>query len=233
MDKYVAIILSAGRGTRMGSNTPKQYMQLMGKPILYYSIKAFEDSAVDSIIIVTGSDDIDYVRTSIVEEYGFNKVTAVIAGGKERYDSVYNGLKVAAESADIDYALIHDGARAFVSRETIADCMANVKKHRACIAGMPVKDTIKVVSDSSTIVDTPARSTLWMAQTPQCFKLELALNSYRKMIEQGAPADITDDAQVVKLYGGVDSVMVEASYNNIKITTPDDIALGEIILKSC
>ena len=229
MSKFVSIILSAGRGKRMGSDTPKQYLELNGKPVLYYSIKAFSDSSVDSIIIVTGSADIDYVRSSIVDKYAFNKVSAIVAGGNERYDSVYNGL-TEAQSQGADYVMIHDGARAFTSQETITACMDNVLATGACIAGMPVTDTIKVVDDSSIIVGTPLRSTLWMAQTPQCFEANLAYTSYKTMIESGVPAGITDDAQVVEMYGGVDSVMVKASYDNIKITTPTDLIIGQAIL---
>ncbi len=229
MSKFVSIILSAGRGKRMGSDTPKQYLELNGKPVLYYSIKAFSDSPVDSIIIVTGSADIDYVRSSIVDKYAFNKVSAIVAGGNERYDSVYNGL-TEAQSQGADYVMIHDGARAFTSQETITACMENVVATGACIAGMPVTDTIKVVDDSSIIVGTPPRSTLWMAQTPQCFEAKLAYTSYKTMIESGVPAGITDDAQVVEMYGGVDSVMVKASYDNIKITTPSDLIIGQAIL---
>ncbi len=231
MSGFVAVILSAGRGKRMESDTPKQYMEIAGKPILYYSIRAFEDSAVDSIILVTGASDVDYVNEEIVSRYGFKKVRSVVAGGKERYDSVYNGLKEARGLDDIEYVMIHDGARPFISRAVIEDCMENVKSKRACIAGMPVKDTIKVVDFDNKITDTPMRSTLWMAQTPQCFELKLAYESYDKMITSGKTEGVTDDAMVVETFGGVSSYMVEASYDNIKITTPSDIIIGENLLK--
>lgn len=229
MSGFVGIILSAGRGKRMGSDVPKQYMELQGKPILYYSIEAFSQSDVDSIIIVAGSSDINYVTDYIVKPYGFHKVESVIEGGTERYDSVYNGLREAMRLG-ARYVMIHDGARPFVDNDTLSRCMANVKTSRACIAGMPVKDTIKVVDGDDVIIDTPDRATLWMAQTPQCFETKLAYDSYRKMIESGKTDGVTDDAMVVESFGGVSSVMIEASYNNIKVTTPIDIIVGEQLL---
>lgn len=231
MEKYVAIILSAGRGKRMGSDVPKQYMNIKGNPILYYSIKAFEESDVHSIIIVTGSSDINYVKTEIVEKYGFNKVKDIVSGGNERYDSVYNGL-IAAQKLEADYIMIHDGARPFVDQDTIINCMENVRTSRACIAGVPVKDTIKVVESNNIIVDNPNRSTLWMAQTPQCFEFNLVYNSYKEMIESKKTEGMTDDAMVVEAFSGVKSVMIESSYNNIKVTTPIDIKIGEQLLNN-
>lgn len=230
MDRFVAIVLSAGSGKRMGADIPKQYMDLKGKPIIYYSIKAFEDSAVQDIIIVTGESDVEFMKNDIVDKFGFNKVTSIVAGGNERYDSVYNGLLEARKNTDASYVMIHDGARPFVGQEVISSCMENVKKTRACIAGMPVKDTIKVVDDNNVIVDNPRRETLWQAQTPQCFELELAYKSYKEMIESGATASVTDDAMVVEKFGGVKVKMVEASYDNMKITTPIDIALGQLLV---
>ena len=139
--KFTAIILSAGTGSRMKSNMPKQYMELLGKPVIYYSIKAFEDSPVDEIVIVCSTDYIEYFRHSIIEKYGFEKVKAIVQGGKERYNSVYEGLKAANGT---DYVLIHDGARPLVDNEIIVRSMHMVEKEKACVAGMPVKDTIKV-----------------------------------------------------------------------------------------
>ena len=137
--KYTAIILSAGTGSRMKSNMPKQYMELLGQPVIYYSIKAFEDSPVDEIVIVCSADYIEYFRHSIIEKYGFKKVKAIVQGGKERYNSVYEGLKAANGT---DYVLIHDGARPLVDNEIIVRSMHTVEKEKACVAGMPVKDTI-------------------------------------------------------------------------------------------
>ena len=230
MSGFVAIILSAGRGKRMESDVPKQYMKLKDRPVLWYSIQAFESSDVESIIIVTAESDIDYVQKEIVDKYNFNKVVKIVAGGAERYNSVYNGLEEAVKLQGAHYVMIHDGARPFVSQSTISDCMVNVVTNRACIAGMPVKDTIKVVDEANTIIDSPSRSTLWMAQTPQCFDLNLAYDSYKQLVDSTPIPNVTDDAEVIELFGGVKSTMIEASYDNIKITTGEDIVIAEKIL---
>ena len=232
MSDFAVIILSAGRGKRMRTDVPKQYMELKGKPVLWYSIRAFEASEAASIIIVAAKPDIDYVQKEIVDKYNFNKVVNIVAGGKERYESVYNGLKEAVKLKGINYVMIHDGARPFVSRRIISDCMVNVALKRACIAGMPVKDTIKAADESGKIIDSPERSTLWMAQTPQCFELQLAYDSYKRLFESRPIPKVTDDAEVIERFGGVSSFMTEASYDNIKITTPEDVVIAENILTS-
>ena len=138
--RYTAIVLAAGSGRRMQSDTPKQFMELCGHPLVYYSLYAFEKSPVDDIILVTGKDDVSYCRKEIVEACDFRKVRAVIPGGKERYLSVYEGLKAAAGT---DYVLIHDGARPLVNGEIIARAVDGAREYSACVASMPVKDTIK------------------------------------------------------------------------------------------
>ena len=176
--KYTAIILSAGTGSRMKSNMPKQYMELLGQPVIYYSVKAFEDSPVDEIVIVCSADYIEYFRHSIIEKYGFKKVKAIVQGGKERYNSVYEGLKAANGT---DYVLIHDGARPLVDNEIIVRSMHTVEKEKACVAGMPVKDTIKVSDELGYSANSPDRRSLWQIQTPQCFEYDLLAQSYDKL----------------------------------------------------
>ena len=139
--KTTAIVLAAGSGKRMNSKVHKQYLLLKEKPILYYSLKAFEDSAINDIVLVVGPGEIDYCKKDIVEKYGLQKVRAVVEGGKERYHSVYEGLKAAGET---DYVLIHDGARPFVSQAIIERTLSAVCEYKACVVGMPVKDTIKI-----------------------------------------------------------------------------------------
>lgn len=236
--KNTAIILSAGKGKRMGLTIPKQYMDLEGKPVLYYTLSAFQNSLCDEIIIVCAKDDISYVENDIVLKYSFDKVVDVVQGGDERFDSVYKGL----EKAFGEYILIHDGARPFVTEKIINKCINEVSSIGACVAGMPVKDTIKEVSADGEIVNNPDRRRMWMAQTPQCFEKELVVSSYKRMFSYykdkdihniRAPKDIsgiTDDAMVVDIFGGVKSKMIEASYNNIKITTPEDILVATKIL---
>jgi len=225
--KVTAIVLAAGKGSRMNSEIPKQYLPLHEKPVLFYSLKAFEESEADEIILVTGSEECDYCKKEIIEKYGIGKVAAIVAGGAERYHSVYHGLIAAKETA---YVLIHDGARPLISSVQINRAIEEVKKTGACVVGMPVKDTIQLVDANNIIEETPIRSRVWMAQTPQCFAYETALSSYTKAIEVG-DASVTDDAMVVKKYSGTEIVMIEGGYENIKVTTPEDIALAELFLK--
>ena len=232
--KYTAIILSAGTGSRMKSNMPKQYMELLGQPVIYYSIKAFEDSPVDEIVIVCSADYIEYFRHSIIEKYGFKKVKAIVQGGKERYNSVYEGLKAANGT---DYVLIHDGARPLVDNEIIVRSMHTVEKEKACVAGMPVKDTIKVSDELGYSANTPDRKSLWQIQTPQCFEYDLLAQSYDKLFSdmsygKSVPA-ITDDAMIVEYGSDTKVKLIEGSYENIKVTTPEDMGIAALFLKKC
>lgn len=225
--KVTAIVLAAGKGSRMNSDIPKQYLTLLGKPVLFYSLQAFEKSNVDEIILVTGSGEQEYCKKEIIEKYQINKVTHIVKGGAERYHSVRNGL-LAAEGTD--YVLIHDGARPLVSVEVINRAMVRVAETGACVVGMPVKDTIQLVDEAGAICSTPDRRRTWIAQTPQCFSYELALSSYNKAVESG-DTTITDDAMVAQRYGNARIVMLEGGYENIKVTTPEDIAVAECFLK--
>ena len=225
--KVTAIVLAAGKGSRMNSDIPKQYLILLGKPVLFYSLQAFEESNVDEIILVTGSGEQEYCKKEIVEKYHLKKVTHIVEGGAERYHSVHHGL-LAAE--DADYVLIHDGARPLVTSSVINMAINRVKETGACVVGMPVKDTIQLADESGRIVSTPDRRKTWIAQTPQCFSYELALSSYNNAIASGDSA-VTDDAMVVRKYGRAEVVMLEGSYENIKVTTPEDITVAECFLK--
>ena len=228
-EKCTAIILAAGRGKRMNSAVQKQYMQLLEYPVLYYSIKTFEESLVDEIILVTGMDEQEYCKKEFIEKYGFHKVQKIVSGGKERYHSVYEGLKAAGDS---DYVFIHDGARPFVTTDIIARTLAGAKEYGACVAGMPVKDTIKIINEQGFTVQTPARDKVWMMQTPQTFSYPLILDAYMKLIEQeqlGHKIDVTDDAMVLERVGKIQSKMVNGAYENIKITTPSDLQFAEYL----
>lgn len=233
MEKITAIVLSAGKGSRMKSDIPKQYMSLNDKPVIYYSLKAFEDSSVSQIVLVTGKEDVAYCEKEIVQKYRFKKVVAVVAGGAERYDSVYCGLLAAP---DTDYVLIHDGARPMVDQKIINDSIECVKKAKACVVGMPSKDTIKISDEQNYAIDTPDRKTLWSIQTPQAFSYELICNAYSKLykdIEQGKDIPtITDDAMVVEYATNQKVKLIEGNYENIKITTPEDILIADIFLKN-
>lgn len=223
--RYAAIVLAAGSGKRMQSPVQKQYMLIHDKPLIYYTIKAFEESFVDEIILVCGKNEIDYCRTEIVDYYGFQKVTAIVEGGKERYHSVAAGLNAIDKC---DYVFIHDGARPFVKQEMLLRAKNAVTEHGACIVGMPVKDTIKVIDENGMIDKTPDRNSLFVIQTPQCFERELIDSCYKKLIEKEQELSeqgikITDDAMVVEYFTSHPIKLVEGDYCNIKVTTPEDL----------
>lgn len=228
---YTAIVLAAGSGRRMNSKIPKQFLKLNGYPMLYYSLKAFELSPVDDIILVTGAEDVEYCQKEIVQAYGIKKVKAVVAGGAERYLSVYEGLKA---SQGADYVLIHDGARPMLDQETILSSMEAVQKEDACVVGTPVKDTIKVVSQEGYVKHTPDRSTLWAVQTPQSFSCSLLMSAYARMEtlmkEQKRALSITDDAMLVEQMTGHKVKLIQGKYENIKVTTPGDLRIAEAFL---
>lgn len=223
-----AIILSAGKGTRMNSEVAKQYMNIDGKPVLYYAIKAFEDSLVDEIIIVSGRDDVAYVNKEIVEKYGFTKVRCVVAGGDYRFSSVYNGLAAVNESSQ--YVFIHDGARPLVTPGMIERLYHAAEEKKAVVAACPVKDTIKIADYEAKVLSTPSRSSLWQVQTPQVFEYNMVKFAYDRLMESG-DLSATDDAMVVETYGGSEVYLVDTGYSNIKITTPEDMIIAELLLK--
>ena len=233
----IAIVLSAGQGKRMNSATAKQYLLLQGKPILYYSLKAFQDSCIDHIVLVTGAADKEYVQKEIVEKYGFTKVRCIAEGGKERYHSVYHGLCAAQSYCKGEsYVFIHDGARPFVSGKIIENALACVQKEQACVVGMPVKDTIKIADAEGYADTTPKRSLVWMVQTPQVFAMPLISRAYQELIDReeellSQGVLVTDDASVVELVTDKKVKLAEGSYDNIKITTPEDLDVAEVFLK--
>ncbi len=227
--KNTAIILSAGKGKRMGTSISKQYLKLLGHPVVYYSLKAFEESLIDDIVIVCGVGEEEYIRKEIVEKYHLTKVSAIVNGGAERYNSVHNGL-MAAEDCDI--VLIHDGARAFIKPEEINHIIEETKKYNACIAAVKTKDTVKIADKEGFIETTPDRSTVWNVQTPQSFKYHIIKEAYDYVIgKKDEGYNITDDAMVLEIYKPDMKIkLVECSYENIKITTPEDMQIGEGII---
>lgn len=227
-----AIVLAAGQGKRMGGKVKKQYLKLAGKPVLYYSLKAFQKSAlIDEMILVTGEDQIEYCRKEIVEKYGFTKVTAVIPGGSERYVSVWKGLQEIKKRGDEGgYVFIHDGVRPFVTEEMLERALEAVKKHRACVLAMPVKDTVKVADEEGFVSHTPARRLVWAIQTPQVFEFNLAYEAYAALKASGR-TDATDDSMIVESFTDVQVKLVEGSYENIKLTTPEDLEIAETFRK--
>ena len=229
-NKVTAIILAAGQGKRMNFPVAKQFLILKEKPVIYYSMKAFEESRVDDIILVTGEGQVEYCREDIVEQYHIKKVSQVIEGGKERYDSVYRALNCIE---DTGYVLIHDGARPFISPELINTVIEQVEEHKACIVGTRVKETIKIVNEQGYITDTPNRNTLWAAQTPQAFEYSSIKKAY-DLFNADSKKDslgITDDAMVYETFLKLRVKMLYGDYNNLKITTPEDMVLADKILE--
>ena len=221
------IIAAAGMSNRMGSKINKQFLAIGNKPILAHSIDKFEKCKyVDEIILVAKEEEVEYCRKEIVRRYGFKKVINIVKGGKERQDSVYNGLLAVNEKADI--VLTHDGARPFVKIESIENGIKGVIDYGACVIGVPVKDTIKVVTPSNVVHHTPKRSLLWAAQTPQCFWMSLLKKGYEMANQEGIIG--TDDSSLVEKIGQPIK-MIMGSYDNIKITTPEDLIIAESLLK--
>lgn len=229
--KKTAIVLAGGTGKRMNSSIPKQYMSLKGKPVLFYSLAAFEKSSIDEIVLVCGESDISICKNQIVEAYGFHKVKKIVIGGKERYDSVVNGLHAMEQPEQDDVVLIHDGARPCLTQGVIERCLEDVSKFHACVAAVPVKDTIKVANQEGFAIHTPDRNTLWQIQTPQVFDAKLIINAYHSMMADCNRGSITDDAMVVEKYTDIPVKLTMGGYNNIKITTPEDINLAEELLQ--
>lgn len=235
MEKRVAaVVLAAGKGKRMQSTVQKQFLLLDGKPLLWYSLKAFEDSPAGDIILVTGEEDVEYCRKEIVERYGFQKVRAIVPGGKERYHSVYEGLKALKERLGYgkkDYVMIHDGARPFVDAAMIERVMKAAERYGACVAGMPSKDTVKLSDNDGFAVQTPERRRVWTIQTPQTFSYSLIKDAYDKMMSREEyQQGVTDDAMVVESMTDCRVRLTEGSYRNIKVTTPEDMAVAEAFL---
>ena len=219
-EKCTAVVLAAGKGSRMGTKIQKQYLEICGKPVLYYSLAAFAASPIiDEIVLVTGEGKTDYCRKNIIDAYGITKVNKIVVGGKERYESVYKALR---EIEPEGYVFIHDGARPFVDESIIERTYQAVKEYRACVAGMPSKDTVKIVDENDFAVNTPERRFVWCIQTPQVFETELITQAYKSLMEHDRE-NVTDDAMVVEQEMQIPVKLYEGSYCNIKITTPEDL----------
>lgn len=216
-----AIILAGGKGKRMGYSISKQFIELKGKPILYYTLKTFIDNSnINNIVLVLPEDEIDYCQKEILDKYSL-KVDKIVVGGKERQDSVYNALK---EIEGTEVVLIHDGARPFISERIINDGINFARIHGAAAPGVMPKDTIKIKDDNSFSINTPDRTSLVAIQTPQVFKYNEILECHEKVKKN---CDIvTDDTMVVEKYG-YSVYLYAGEYTNIKVTTPEDLILGE------
>ncbi len=228
--RCAAVVLAAGKGTRMGGETPKQFLPLGGKPLICHCLQTFEESPVDEVVLVTSEEEIGFCRDEIVGRFGYRKVTKIIPGGAQRYHSVAFGLRAIE---DCDYVFIHDGARPFADRAMILRLFEAVCKYGSAIAAMPVKDTVKIADPEGFARETPDRNLVWQMQTPQVFSYGKIRDAYEKLLAAEAVGDVdmvTDDAQVMERYGSLPIKLVEGSYKNMKITTPEDLKIAEALL---
>ena len=222
MSYVTAIVLAAGKGERFKSKVPKPLVKIHSKPIIAYSLQAFSahPSVKDIIVVVNAANRGAVIK--IIERYRIDKISGIVKGGRRRQDSVKNGLKAVNPCSDV--VLIHDSARPFINMQMVSSLIAAGQKHGAAIAAVPVKATIKVVSRSGKVQETLDRSRLWEIQTPQVFKKALLLEAYKRF----SKLDVTDDAGLVEKLGAHVAIVMGA-YTNIKITTPEDLAIAEVI----
>lgn len=230
MREIIAIVPAAGAGKRLGLGINKAFAMLQGAPLIVHCLQMLKATElVKRAIVVLAPAEVEDGRkllASYQEQYFADLPFVVVAGGKERQDSVANALAVVSEEAG--YIAVHDGARPFAGTEVFARTLQAAKEHKAAIAVVPVKDTIKVVDAEGAVVATPVRSSLVSVQTPQIFELNLLKGAYANLLAN--PAAVTDDASVVELYGHK-VVTALGRYENIKITTPEDLVFAENILK--
>ncbi len=228
----VAVVLAAGQGKRMGTSVQKQYIELEGKPMIYYALRTFQESEIiDAVVLVVGKGQVSYAENEIRLKYDFSKVRAIVEGGKERYDSVWKGLKAVDLKQEDSYIFIHDGARPFVDEGILRRGYETVERFRACVAGVPSKDTVKVADQDGFAVNTPERKYVWIIQTPQVFEKSLIMEAYARLMEE-EHADVTDDAMAVERMMKLPVKMFEGSYQNVKITTPEDLEIAKVFLRT-
>jgi len=226
--KTAAIIVSAGKGHRFPGKKKKQFLSLAGRPVLCHTLDRFEACpSIDTIHLVVGEEDMTYTLREIVEAYGYRKVSRVVPGGKSRQESVKNGVH--SLPSGVDLVAIHDGVRPFVTRRLIEESLQAAKQYKAAVVATPVKDTIKLVGHNRIVERTLDRESLWQIQTPQTFQLDIFKQALQKAAEDGFIG--TDDASLVERMG-IKVYILEGSYTNIKITTPEDLMLADFILQT-
>ncbi|NGM85372.1 2-C-methyl-D-erythritol 2,4-cyclodiphosphate synthase [Paenibacillus sp. 7124] len=218
------VVVAAGRGTRMGTAESKQYLMLQGKPIIVHTLELFQrHGLISEIVLVAGAEDLDRCR-NWTEAYGLSKVKAIVAGGTERQHSVYRGLG----QLSTEWVMVHDGVRPFVRPADIECCYEEAVRTGAAVLAVPVKDTIKQVDNRGSVLSTPDRRSLWAIQTPQTFRLSELLAAYEAADKDGFVG--TDDSSLAER-AGIEVAVVEGSYGNIKITTPDDLEYAEFTVR--
>jgi len=228
MSNTSVIIVAAGKGKRMNISVNKQFIDISGKPLIARTIEKFQNlKFINEIIVVVGEDEIDYCKKNIIERYNFTKVSKIIAGGSERQESVYNGIKNVNSSSEI--IMIHDGARPFIPDDIVYNAIEETKKNDATVVAVPVKDTIKIVSEKGFIEKTLDRSVIWSMQTPQTFKKDLIVMAHEKALKNNFLG--TDDSVLAEQVG-YQVKIVKGSFLNIKITTQEDLITAEAIIKN-
>ncbi len=223
-----AIIVAAGKGVRMNDTVRKQYLDLAGRPILAYSLMAFDAcDKIESIFLVIPEEDLDYCQKNILSLIKLQKKVNLVPGGTHRQDSVYKGLQALDDKTDT--VVIHDGVRPFIRSEQLTACIIGAKETGACILGVPAGDTLKRVGKSGIIEKTLVRDAIWLAQTPQAFQYHLIIKAHEKARQYGYSG--TDDALLVERLG-VSVKMINGSKSNIKITSREDLKLARAMLQA-
>jgi 2-C-methyl-D-erythritol 4-phosphate cytidylyltransferase len=226
MRKVIAVVPAAGFGRRFGAGTNKPFITLLDKPLVVWALETLQATKeiAEIIPVFKESDMEEGVR--IVEDYGLSKVKRIAPGGKERQDSVYNGLKLITDKSAV--VLIHDGARPLVDKTLIRNTIKGLEGYDGAVAALPPKDTIKETDENGDIRKTLKRQSLWAVQTPQVFYYKRIMDAYEKAMKEGFYS--TDDSALVERQGGRIRVVM-GSYKNIKITTPEDLDIAELFLK--
>ncbi len=223
-----AVVAAAGKGTRMNMDINKQYIEVCGIPVLARTLLVFEKcELIDDVVVVVNNNDIFYVKQNIVEAYDLKKVKLLVAGGAQRQNSVYNGLLQLNKETDV--VVIHDGARPFINNKIIAECIEAALEHGVSTVAVPVKDTIKSSEDGDYVNETLERSKLWAVQTPQAFKYDILMSAHHRAAQDGFTG--TDDTVLAERLG-YKTKLVMGSYNNIKITTKEDLKFAEAIVNT-
>lgn len=235
-DRCTAILLAAGSGKRMGAKVRKQYLELGGEPLFLHSVRAMDRSdVITEIILMVPAGDEPFCGKAIASRDLGRKLRKIAPGGSERYGSVANALE--AIDWPCDYVFIHDCARPFIDTATIRRLYECVRAGQPCAAGMPSKDTIRITDGDGIDVSTPDRANTWAVQTPQVFPFVLIRDAHRKLMARLSDLErrgvrVTDDAMVAREMTGCRVKMVEASYRNIKVTTPEDLPVAEALLRA-
>ena len=226
--KTSAIITAAGHGRRMGESRKKQFLMLGEVPIIVHTLQTFQDSAsINEIILVVPDDGIDYCKQEIVNSFKFTKVKKIVSGGDKRQESVFNGLK--SISREMDLVVVHDGVRPFLSKPILENSIKKAQEKGSVVVAIPVKDTLMKISNQGMVIEGKNRDSIWRIQTPQVFKKEILISAFEKALKDNFCG--TDESTLVTRLG-IPVYVVNGSELNIKITTPEDIVLGESILKA-